>query len=278
MIGIPSSSNSHGARRPFPRGAFALFAAVATPRLAIPAAKAGRLFPVSERKCIHHGGIRIPSIRQFWLACLLTVIAFPAACAPPNQTKIVKWQEEVKLSTGEVIVVERETRFKPSGGEPFRGSGWAADVMTIRFHYPPDSKNVIEWRTVRYGAERHFTPEYPLALDVGQDRSIYLIALAAGKGACDEYYRYRYDNGQWKDDMLSEVFEKRAPNLLLGSDEINTPPQITLDFKRKFEADYHRWTRYDIRFRQIGPDRCLCGNVGSPVKIGCMQKYQATKE
>lgn len=213
----------------------------------------------------------------------LSVVAFPAACAPPNQVKIVKWQEEVKFSTGEVIVVHRETHFKPNvGGEPFRGSGWAADVMTIRFRYPLGSKSVIEWRTVRHdgtGGGNYRAPEYPLLLDVEKDTGrIYLITNAGGsKGGCDEYYRYRYENGAWRDDMLPEIFESQASNLLLGADEISTPDQITLEFKRKFEADYHRWTRYNIRFHKVGPDRCLCGHIGNPVKSGCVQQYQSTK-
>jgi hypothetical protein len=208
------------------------------------------------------------------------MVTFPAACAPPGQTKTVKWQEEVKLSTGEVIVVERETHFKPSGGEPFRGSGWAADTMTIRFRYPPDAKEVIEWWTVRHDAELQFSPEYPLVLDVDpKSKALYVITRAGGTtGGCNEYWRYRYENGMWRDAMLPEIFEPRPSNLLLGSDEINTPSQITLDFKRKFEADYHRWTRYNSRFRQIGPDRCLCGHIGNPVKSGCVQKYNESKE
>lgn len=214
--------------------------------------------------------------RQLGLAFLLAVVAFPVACAPGDKTKTVKWQEEVKLSTGEVIVLERETRFK-GGGEPFQG---AADLMTIRFRYPPESKEVVEWRTVRYGAELHFTPEYPLVLDVDpKTRALYIITRAGGiTGACNEYWRYRYDNGAWHDDMLPETFETRPSNLVLGADEINIPPQITLDFKRKFEADYHRWSRYNMRFHQIGPDRCLCGHIGNPVKSGCAQKYKSTKE
>lgn len=259
-----------------------LLTAVAMLLLAIPTANTRHLFSISERGYTRRGR-RILSVSQFWLACLLAVVAFPAACAPPNQIKIVKWQEEVKLSTGEVIVVERETRFKPSGGDPVRSSGWAADVMAIRFRYPPDSKNVIEWRTVRYdgtGGGNYRHPEVPLVFDINQiPGKIYLITNAGGsKGGCDEYWRYRYENGVWRADMLPETFETRPPNLLLASDEINTPSQITLDFKRKFEADYHRWTRYDIRFRQIGPDRCLCGHIGNPVKSGCVQKYQSAKE
>jgi hypothetical protein len=236
--------------------------------------------------------------RQLGPAFLLAVVAFPATCAAADQTKIVKWQEEVKLSTGEVIVVERETRFK-GGGDPFQG---VADLMTIRFHYPPGAKDVIEWRTVRYGDRGYFppgksigldlgpgkiapnirgySPETPLLLDVEREtKRLILVTRNAGTSeGCDEYFRYRYENGQWKDDMLPEVFEKRPSNLWLGSKEIDTPAQITLDFKRKFEADYHRWTRYDIRFRQVGPDRCLCGHIGNPVKSGCAQKYESIKE
>lgn len=203
------------------------------------------------------------------------MMAFPAVGA--DQTKIVKWQEEVKLSTGEVIVVERETRFK-GGGISFQG---AADTMTLRFRYPPSSKEVIEWRTIRQsgpGGGNYRAPEYPLVLDVEKGTTSFVLITQTNIGGCDEYYRYRYENGAWRDDMLPEVFEKRAPNLLLGSDEINTPAQITLDFKRRFEADYHRWTRYPFQFRQIGPDRCLCGHIGNPVKSGCAQKYKSTKE
>ncbi len=211
--------------------------------------------------------------QQLGLAFLLTVVAFPAACAPGNKTKIVKWQEEVKLSTGEVIVVERETRFKPSGGEPFRGSGWAADVMTIRFHYPPDSKEVIEWRTVRYGAERHFTPEYPLLLDVEKNMGkINLITLAAGFGGCNEYWRYRFENGAWHDDMLPETFETRPSNLFLDAEKLTTPNYVNLEMSRESGK------RKNIRFRQVGPDRCLCGHIGNPVKSGCVQKYNINKE
>lgn len=212
----------------------------------------------------------MPNIfRQLGPVFILAVVASPADCAPPGQTKTVKWQEEVKLSTGEVIVVERETRFKPAVSEPFRRS-WAADVMTIRFRYPPGAKDAIEWRTVRHDAELHFSPEYPLVLDVDpKSKAPYVITRAGGTtGACNEYWRYRYDNGQWKDDMLPEVFEKRPHNLFLDAEKITTPNFVNLELNSKSGQ------RKNIRFRQVGPDRCLCGTVGNPVKSGCVQKRQ----
>src|SRR3989344_1304911 len=166
-------------------------------------------------------------LQQLGLAFLLTVVAFPSVCVPADQTRSVQWQEEVKVSTGEVIVVERETHFK-GGGDPFQG---IANVMTIRFRYPPNAKDVIEWTTIRYGARGYFSspetsfgrdigpgkigpnikgysPEYPLVLDVDKNtRKIYLITRAAGTSeGCNEYWRYHYENGRWIDDMLPETF------------------------------------------------------------------------
>jgi hypothetical protein len=213
---------------------------------------------------------------RFWLACLLAMLAFPAACAPPNETKTVQWQEEVKLSTGEVIVVVRETRLKPAVAKPFRQS-WAADVMTIRFRYPPDAKEMIEWRTVRHdgtggGGYRH--PEYPLVLDVDpKSKALYVITRAGGTiGGCNEYFRYRYENGAWQDDILPEIFETRPSNLFIDAEKLTTPNYVSLVMSRESGK------RKNIRFRQVGPDRCLCGHIGNPVKSGCVQKYKSNKE
>ena len=63
---------------------------------------------------------RVQPLRRLGLAFVLILCTLPAACASGIKSKTVTWQEEVKLSTGEVIVVERETRFRPSGGEPFQ--------------------------------------------------------------------------------------------------------------------------------------------------------------
>lgn len=236
-----------------------------------------------------HGG---GEILQFAAAYLLAMTAFPAACAAADQTKIVKWQEEVKLSTGEVIVVERETRFK-GGGDPFQG---VADLMTIRFRYPPGAKDVIEWRTVRYGDRGYFSPgksigldlgpgesgpnirgyspEYPLLLDVEQEtKRLVLITRNVGTSeGCDEYFRYRYENGQWKDYMLPETFETRPANLFLDAEKLTVPSYVNL------ETNSRSGKRKDVRFHKIGPDRCLCGHIGNPIKSGCAQKYESTKE
>jgi hypothetical protein len=206
------------------------------------------------------------------LAFVLAFFAFPAACAT---NKTVTWQEEVKLGTGEVIVVERETHFVPNtGAEPFRSSAWRAKKMVIRFRYPPDSKDLIEWRTVRYDAELHFSPETPLVLDIEQAiNKPYVITRAGGtSGGCDEYFRYRYENGAWRDDKLPEIFDPQPANLLIGSDSVvieSVPDTVSVETKRKRDDA----NRYDIRFRTVGPDRCLCGHIGNPVKSGCLQKY-----
>lgn len=235
------------------------------------------------------------SFCQFVLAYFLVTTAFPAVGA--DQTKIVKWQEEAKLSTGEVIVVERETRFIPADTGRPKDSGWAADHMTIRFRYPPSSKEVIEWQTVRYGARNYFSspetsfgrrigpgkigpnikgywPEYPLVLDVEPEtKQLFLVTRNSGTSeGCDEYYRYRYENGTWRDDMLPETFEAQPSNLFLDAEKLTIPSYVNLAVNRDSGK------RKNIRFRQIGPDRCLCGHIGNPVKSGCAQKYESLKE
>ena len=194
-----------------------------------------------------------------------------AACS----AKVVKWAEEVQLSNGEMIIVERETRFKPeAGGEPFRSSGWAADTMIIRFRYPSDAKDVIEWRTMRYsgtGGGNYRHPETPLTFDIDPSTDEILIVTIAGgtMGGCNEYFRYRYSNRAWRDDMLPEIFETLPANLLIGSDELDTPARVSLELKPKKNG------RYGIRYKKVGPDRCLCGYIGNPFKGGCVQKYNA---
>jgi hypothetical protein len=235
-------------------------------------------------------------LQQLGLAFLLSVVAFPAACAPGNKTKIVKWQEEVKLSTGEVIVVERETRFRPANSGRPKDSGWAAHMMTLRFRYPPDAKELIEWTTIRYGDRAYsspgmsfardvgpgkggpnitgYWPEYPLLLDVEQEtKRLVLITSSSGTSeGCDEYFRYRYENGAWRDDMLPETFEPRPSNLFRDAEKLTIPNYVNLEMNRESGK------RKNIRFRQVGPDRCLCGHIGNPVKSGCAQKYEPIKE
>jgi hypothetical protein len=205
----------------------------------------------------------------------LLLIALPACAekrSAPEQAKIVRMTEEVDLSTKEVITVEQERHYRFAGGDSTDYRNWRLGDRTIRFRYPPDAKDSIEWRTMRYDAEQNTSPEYPIVLDVYPDapRYPYIITEVGGTtGSCSEYYRYSYRNGAWHEDMLPETFPTRPANLSFEWKAIGSPPHVTLEDKRRAQADKFKWERIVRRLREVGPDRCLCGYIGNPFKWAC---------
>jgi hypothetical protein len=68
--------------------------------------------------------------------CLLVVGASVNACRIPNP----RWGEEVQLSDGRIIVVERETRNEPGGDErAYNRAGIKPKEFRIRFVMPDGS-------------------------------------------------------------------------------------------------------------------------------------------
>ena len=245
---------------------------------------------------------RTRTARQATVAILFALFAFPAACAPPSgkgsisteaekqaaralhrKTKSISWQEEVKLSTGEVIVIEHEGRMRQELSGPFASRDWMFDSDCLRFRYPTGSKELIEWCTRRYSASSGFTPELVRVLDVGPgDLGPYVITDNGGsKEGCEEYFRYRYENGVWRDDTLPEIFDPIRANMLAPSFAYDffiykrSPPKL-LDLA--YKDIYSRNERIRQRVRVVGPDRCQCGWLGDPRKSGCTQKYKSIKE
>ncbi|UCG97419.1 MAG: hypothetical protein JSW31_17980 [Burkholderiales bacterium] len=69
-----------------------------------------------------------PTGPRLWLGVLLAALLL-AACA---REKVFRWEEEVVLSTGETLVLERTTRYRRSG-EPYNPlrAGWAPEDSGI---------------------------------------------------------------------------------------------------------------------------------------------------
>lgn len=198
---------------------------------------------------------------------LALLLAFVTACS-----KTVKWTEEVQLSDGQVLIVERSTHFRPGGGEIVRSSGWKPEYSVIRFRYPSDSSKVVEWRTTRYDAERHSWPELPLVFDIepGSHTPFLITSNGGTKTGCSEYFRYRYEKNIWRDDTLPEIFQARPANLFLGSSRTEITNPVSLSYKQKENTD----SRYSEIHRIVGPDRCVCGHRGNSYKGGCTQNYR----
>ena len=210
---------------------------------------------------MHDSSPRPPlrAARLHTVAVLITVVALTGVAVSQiacSSQKTVKWSEEVSLSNGQMIVVERETQHRPGGGELCRGSGWRPQQYVIRFKYPPNSEKVIEWRSTKMDTEGGYQPEFPLVFDIEPTKNVpYLVSIHWLKGFCYEYVRYIYANGAWSEDPLPAEFETRDAKLYLPAAGLDLPGKVSLELKQKENADI----RYRKRLKQIGPKQTACG-------------------
>lgn len=163
-----------------------------------------------------------------------------------------KWKEEVQLSDGRVIVVERETLRERGGGEIVSNrSGSKPKERRIRFAYPDESGKIIEWRSSK---SYRTWPEKPLVLNLESGHPIVYTSVGI-KTACEVYSKYIFKNGAWSEEVLPETFEKRITNLLIR-DGVDMPKFVDLETKRKGNAEIG----YSRSLRQVGPTRQVCGD------------------
>jgi hypothetical protein len=156
-----------------------------------------------------------------------------------------KWKEEVKLSDGRIIIIERE-RVLESGGDEWASNrrGLKPKEHHIRFKLDELGKT-IEYRTLKKSDGLY--PEIPLILDLENGQPIIFTIVGIGT-RCEAYNKYIYRNGVWKEEKLPEKFEPRTTNLLVrGSD--SAPRFVNLETKRKENADSRK------PVRQVGPTR-----------------------
>lgn len=163
-----------------------------------------------------------------------------------------KWKEEVPLSEGKIIVIERET-IRESGGDEWalnRGGGKPKEYR-IRFASPDGTGKMIEWRSTKISPRTW--PEVPLFFDFisGQPTIFSLVAISAG---CEVYSKYIYKNGVWKEELLPEKFEPHATNLFLKVG-VDMPSFVNLETKkqRNSSGDYRN------ALKQVGPNLKVCG-------------------
>src|ERR1039457_2516019 len=143
------------------------------------------------------------------LCCFCLVALIPlAAC---SQMKTITWREQVKLSDGQIIVVERTATFRNvyAGGT---GNGWLFQRERIKAVLPPLNKEVV-WEG---GLE-------PLAIDVAKNGEIYLVAIAETSQGQEEYSigdtrhaAFKFSgSGQWIRTPVESVPHEIHPNLLI---------------------------------------------------------------
>ncbi len=164
----------------------------------------------------------------------------------------VKWVEEVQLSDGRIIVIERET-LREGGGDEWvsNRSGTKPKEYRILFNYPDGQVNKIEWRSTKNSPSTW--PESPLILDLEAGvPTIYTIVHISD--ACEIYSKYFFKDGIWLEAELPDIFEERATNLLLR-DGVDMPTHVDLNKKHKFNNEIG----YRKSLKKVGPKRKVCG-------------------
>jgi hypothetical protein len=177
------------------------------------------------------------------LGLLLMAVIPLTAC---SQMKTITWKEEVKLLSGQVIVVERSEDFRQvyAGGG---GPGWLFQYERIRTTLPR-IKGEIAW-------EGRLTP---LALDASADGSIYLVAVVAEAAGRKEYalpdginhVAFRYSgNNKWQRVPISTVPSEFRPNFLASThglfiEQRSTTKSVDLALKATVDSDPRIASRY----------------------------------
>lgn len=178
---------------------------------------------------------------------------FFRACTPQDH----EWNEEVQLSNGKVIVIERELVMEAGGDEwASNRSGSKPKEYRIQFADPSDSKKMIEWYSIKKSPQTY--PEIPLILDVVSGQLVVFSSVAKA-GGCQMYNEYRYQNGAWVEEKLPPTFEQRATNLFVMS---RKEFKSFMDLKTKQAIiDEHRGVYPYARYDEVGPVHPNCRSL-----------------
>ncbi|MFA6313684.1 MAG: hypothetical protein WCV99_23915 [Sterolibacterium sp.] len=189
---------------------------------------------------------------RFLAALLLSVLLIFLALASCNESK-VKWQEEVKLSTGEIIKIDREVKHRGGGAAWPQGQGSVPMEHLIRFRYPAQIGPLIEWRSTKLEPQGTYA-ELPLVLDLSAEKTWFIFTRHWITGACVQYVKYQYQNGAWTEPPLAEDIDTHPTNLFLAADSNEIEGLISLAEKAQENASMG----YPKHLRKVGPKRKLC--------------------
>lgn len=163
-----------------------------------------------------------------------------------------KWKEEVQLSDGRIIVVERIIIFEGGGDEIVSNrSGSKHKEYSIRFHNSSGSGKMIEWKSTK--KDDRMWPEIPLVFDFEAGLPIVYASVYVRDG-CENYLKYIYKEDSWNEETLPARFSEHKTNLLLriGTD---MPRFVDLKDKKKMNSE----PGYRKSLRKVGPNREICG-------------------
>ncbi|MCX7149366.1 MAG: hypothetical protein NTY05_08125 [Rhodocyclales bacterium] len=166
-----------------------------------------------------------------------------------------RWQEEVQLSTGETIVINREVKHRGGGVAWPQGQGSVPIEHLIRFQYPPGTGNIVEWRSSKFDLPSSTYAELPLVLDIGVDKTLFVFTKVHINEGCRRYVKYLFKGGAWSELPLPEVIAQHPANLFLAAGGVGINGLISLSEKEKENSSIG----YMPDFKAVGPKRVICG-------------------
>lgn len=179
-----------------------------------------------------------------------------------TSTTDLDWQEQVQLSDGRIIIVERELTLLGGAGRSFlpeMGTG-KIDEERIRFPGSAGIDRTTEWHSTKRDYLTY--PEIPLIFELdssGQPIIFTIVPVTATASPCAKYSKYIYRNGVWTEEPLPERFHPLATNLWLARfpEKRYVPKLLTLEEKRKLNPT----DEYAPALRQVGPTPKACGEA-----------------
>lgn len=168
------------------------------------------------------------------LAAALALAVAGASLSGCSRTE--RWQEQVRLHTGEVIVVDRRS---------------TEEGTAIRFTLPAQPGKSYEWRAAHDGGQGQH--ENPLVLDVENGVPVIYTVVSTSPG-CRLFTRYAYRDGGWSEQVLPDKFKGKEMNLFVLNGLV-IGDMVTLEQKRRENAA----VSYSRALRFLGPGDKSCG-------------------
>jgi hypothetical protein len=166
------------------------------------------------------------------------------------EARYVSWREEVKLSTGQTVVAELGWDYRTK--EEALTAGALLSTFRIIVLIPSPMQRRVSWE----GSLK------PLAIDVGTDGKIYLVAIAIDRNGVRQnsppdglHVAFVYSGANaWQRIPLESVPLEMRPNLLISVGEIidkpgfandvlvDLPLKAKLDANPRIDESYRGWS------------------------------------
>ncbi|CAN7268881.1 hypothetical protein LJR289_001173 [Pseudoduganella sp. LjRoot289] len=174
----------------------------------------------------------LQSARRACTAAVLFAAALAAGCSRSEH-----WQEEVRLASGQVIMVQRQS---------------SDSAASIRFFLPGQPGQPIVWHSLHDGGPLHM--ENPVVLDVENGVAVIYTVVSTSPG-CRLFTKYSNSGAGWREEVLPDRFKGRDMNLFILSG-LDIGDIVTLDQKRR-ESSAISYSR-SLRF--LGPADKACAS------------------